>query len=107
MPFINSEAVSFSWMFVSHLQPPQYVRFKMMANGELSETAVDERRSCEASGCRLGGVELNPPSRIAVHYCFQKYPIFSIIVRLFTTKIKDYEKEIGFYHCGAGNHACS
>ena len=52
-------------------------------------------------------VELNPPSRIAVHYCFQKYPIFSIIVRLFTTKIKDYEKEIGFCHCGAGNHACS
>jgi hypothetical protein len=52
-------------------------------------------------------VELNPPTRIAVRFSFQKYPIFSIIVRLLTTKINDYEKKIGFYHCRAGYHACS
>ena len=46
-------------------------------------------------GWALAGVELDPPSRIAVHKYFQKYPIFSIIVKLITTKIKDYEKEIG------------
>ena len=39
-----------------------------------------------SKGCGLGGVELNPPSRIAIQRYFQKYPIFSIIVDLFTTK---------------------
>jgi len=41
-------------------------------------------------------VELNPPTRIAVRFSFQKYPIFSLIVRLLTTRINDYEKKSSF-----------
>jgi hypothetical protein len=40
-------------------------------------------------------VELNPPTRIAV----LKLPDSFYNPRLFTTKISDYEKEIGFYYC--------
>ena len=57
--------------------------------------------------CTIPCVELNPPTRIAIRFSFQKYPIFSIIVRLLTTKINDYEKKIGFYHCRAGYRTCS
>jgi len=40
-------------------------------------------------------VELNPPTRIAV----LKLPDSFYSQELFTTKISEYEKEIGFYYC--------
>jgi len=40
-------------------------------------------------------VELNPPARIAI----LKVLDFFYNSKLFTIKISDYEKEIGFYHC--------
>jgi len=39
-------------------------------------------------------VELNPPSRVAI----SKVPDFFYTRKLITTKIFDYEKEIGFYY---------
>ena len=40
-------------------------------------------------------VELNPPARVAL----SKLPDSFYTPRLFTTKISDHEKEIGFYYC--------
>jgi hypothetical protein len=54
-------------------------------------------------GLRILRVDLNPPSRIA----FLKVPDSFYTRKLLTTKISNYEKEIGFYYCRAGYHACS
>lgn len=44
-------------------------------------------------------IELNPPSRIAFNTAFLKVPDSFYNSKLFTTKISDYEKEIGFNYC--------
>jgi hypothetical protein len=44
--------------------------------------------------CNMYRVELNPPSRVTL----SKLPDSFYTPRLFTTKISDYEKEIGFYY---------
>ncbi len=57
------------------------------------------RRDC----LKIVSVELNPPSRVAI----PKIPDSYYNSRLLTTKISNYEKEIGFYYCRAGHSACS
>ena len=45
--------------------------------------------------CNIPCVELNPPTRIAL----LKVPDSFYNSKLFTTKISEYEKEIGFNYC--------
>lgn len=50
--------------------------------------------NAETQALNIPIVELNPPSRVAV----SKVPDSFYTRKLLTTKIFDYEKEIGFYY---------